>query len=88
LTLKIADAYHAGEIAAVDRADRNAWNARSVTLYLVVLAVVAMPVIGMVTKLSPQAFGSYIAPVTGIAGTVVGYWFGTLNRPGGRDNST
>jgi hypothetical protein len=42
---------------------------------------VGMPVIAMVTKLDPQTFGSYIAPVTGIAGTVVGYWFGTLGRP-------
>ncbi|HTZ92701.1 MAG TPA: hypothetical protein VMB74_09930 [Streptosporangiaceae bacterium] len=82
---RMAEAYAAGARAAVDRADRNNWNARSITLYLVVLAVVIMPVIAMTTKLSPQTFGSYIAPVTGIAGTVVGYWFGTLDRPGGRD---
>jgi hypothetical protein len=79
---RLANAYHAGVNAAVDQADRSNFNARSITLYLVVLAVVAMPAIAMITNLSPQAFGSYIAPVTGIAGTVVGYWFGTLNRPG------
>jgi hypothetical protein len=28
-----------------------------------------------------ESFGTYIAPVTGIAGTVVGYWFGTVDRP-------
>jgi len=83
---RIADAYRAGGRAAVDRADRNNWNARSITLYLVVLAVVAMPAIAMIIKLSPQTFGSYIAPVTGIAGTVVGYWFGTIDRSAGRDD--
>ena len=87
LNERIANAYHTGESSAVDRADRHAWNARSVTLYLVVLAVVAMPAIAMATKLNPQTFGSYIAPVTGIAGTVVGYWFGALSRSGGRNSS-
>jgi hypothetical protein len=84
---RLANAYRAGANAAVDRADRNNFNARSITLYLVVLAVVAMPAIAMIINLSPQAFGSYIAPVTGIAGTVVGYWFGTLSRPGRSRNS-
>jgi hypothetical protein len=79
---RLAGAYNAGANAAIDRADRNNFNARSVTLYLVVLAVVAMPAIAMIINLNPQTFGSYIAPVTGIAGTVVGYWFGTLSRPG------
>ncbi|GAA1035739.1 hypothetical protein GCM10009557_44520 [Virgisporangium ochraceum] len=80
LNARLREAYQEGADTAVDRADRNAWNARSITLYLVVLGVVAMPVIAMVTSLDPQAFGSYIAPVTGIAGTVVGYWFGALRR--------
>lgn len=82
---RITNAYRAGGLAAVDRADRNSWNARSITLYLVVLAVVTMPAVAMVIKLNPQTFGSYIAPVTGIAGTVVGYWFGTIDRSSGRD---
>jgi hypothetical protein len=77
---RLANAYDAGANAAVDQADRSNFNARSITLYLVVLAVVAMPAIAMIIKLSPEAFGSYIAPVTGIAGTVVGYWFGTLSK--------
>jgi hypothetical protein len=77
---RLAKAYEAGENTAVEQADRSNYNARSITLYLVVLAVVAMPVIAMIIKLNPQAFGSYIAPVTGIAGTVVGYWFGALSR--------
>jgi hypothetical protein len=81
LDRQLVEAYRAGAEGAVERADRNAWNARSVTLYLVVLAVVAMPAIAMLTGLDPQTFGSYIAPVTGIAGTVVGYWFGALSRP-------
>jgi hypothetical protein len=78
---RLAKAYHDGASDAVDRADRSNFNARSITLYLVVLAVVAMPFIAMLAHLDPQTFGSYIAPVTGIAGTVVGYWFGALSRP-------
>ncbi len=80
---RLAQAYNAGANAAVDRADRSNYNARSITLYLVVLAVVAMPAIAMIIKLNPQTFGSYIAPVTGIAGTeaCVSGSFG-MRRPG------
>lgn len=53
-------------------------------LLLVVLAVVAMPVIAILIGLSPEDFGAYIAPVTGIAGTVVGYWFGSADRESGK----
>jgi hypothetical protein len=45
-----------------------------------VLAVVQMPIVAIIAGLSPQDFGSYIAPVTAIAATVVGYWFGERGR--------
>lgn len=80
LEKQIAGAYRAGAFAALDRADRHAWNARSLTLYLVVLAIVAMPAVAMITRIEPPVYDSYIAPVTGIACTVVNYWFGALGR--------
>jgi hypothetical protein len=73
-------AYDQGADAAVEKSERTAWNARSVALYLLVFAVVLMPVIAIVAGITPQDFGSYVAPITGIAGTVVGYWF---SRGGG-----
>ena len=79
---KLVAAFHQGVDQAVDRAELNAWNARSVALYLLVLAVVMMPPIAMIIGLEPEAFGSYIAPVTAIAGTVVGYWFGSGGTAG------
>jgi hypothetical protein len=78
-----ADAYLRGADAATDRESRSAYNTRSIVLLLVVLAVVSMPLLAMVQGLEPEKFGSYIAPITGIAGTVVGYWFGTVGRPEG-----
>lgn len=77
-------AYNGGYSAATDIETQIATNSRSYVLYLVVLAVVLMPLIAMITKVNPQTFGAYIAPVTGIAGTVVGYWFGTVDRRGDR----
>ena len=44
-------------------------------MLFVVAAVVAMPLLAIVLNIDPERFGSYIAPVTAIAGTVVGYWF-------------
>jgi hypothetical protein len=70
------DAYIRGVDNTIDQEAKRAYNTRSIVLLLVVLAVVSMPVVAIFLNLSPEDFGSYIAPVTGIAGTVVGYWFG------------
>jgi hypothetical protein len=67
-------------IGAIDREAKRAYNTRSIVLLLVVLAVVLMPIVAIIAGLSPQDFGSYIAPVTAIAGTVVGHWFGERGR--------
>ncbi|MGY1669727.1 hypothetical protein [Geodermatophilus sp. SYSU D00710] len=80
LNSALAAAYNEGGNMAVRQAERTAWNARSVALYLLVFAVVLMPVIAILSGVTPQDFGSYVAPITGIAGTVVGYWF---SRSGG-----
>ena len=75
-----ADAYLKGADSAIDREAKRAYNTRSIVLLLVVLAVVLMPIVAIIAGLSPQDFGSYIAPITAIAGTVVGYWFGERGR--------
>jgi hypothetical protein len=62
--------------------------ARAIALITVVVAIVATPIYAMATSVDPESFSSYIAPVTGIAGAVVGYWFGAksgdnADSPGG-----
>ena len=61
----------------VDYETARADRARRRVLYLVVLAVVIMPVLAMTFKVDPKTFAGYIAPLGGLAGTVVGYWFGS-----------
>ena len=51
-------------------------NIRSYVLLAVVAAVVITPIYAMTVNINPQSFGQYIAPITGIAGTIIGYWFG------------
>jgi hypothetical protein len=77
---RLTDAYAAGAESAVSAEARRAVTVRGYALFGVVAAVVAMPLLAMTLGLDPQAFGSYIAPVTGIAGTVVGYWFGAVGQ--------
>jgi hypothetical protein len=84
LTTRVVDAYLQGENDTATREAQSAYNTRSLVLLLVVLAVVLMPLIAMAVRLDPQTFGSYIAPVLAITGTVVGYWFGTAERGSGR----
>jgi hypothetical protein len=73
---RIRRAYQQGSANAVSREALRSVSVRSYVL----LGVVAMPLIAMFFKLDPQAFGAYIAPVTGITGTIVGYWFGTVGQ--------
>jgi hypothetical protein len=77
---RIRRAYQQGAANAVSREALRAISTRSYVLLGVVAAVVAMPLIGMLLQLDPQAFGAYIAPITGITGTIVGYWFGTVGQ--------
>ena len=52
--------------------------ARTVTLLLVIVVLVMTPLVLMLrpVPLDPSIYAQYMAPVTGIAGTVIGYWFG------------
>ena len=80
----LKDAFEAGAQRAVSTEARRAVTVRGYVLLGVVAAVVSMPLIGMLLKLNPDTFGAFIAPVTGIAGTIVGYWFGTVGQVSGQ----
>jgi hypothetical protein len=54
---------------------RNSW-ARMIPLFLVAVAIVFYPLYGMVTHMPPQSLVQYLAPVSGLAGAIIGYWFG------------
>lgn len=55
---------------------RGSFWARMVPLFLVALAIVAYPLYGMVTHMAPQSLVQYLSPITGLAGAIIGYWFG------------
>ena len=40
-------------------------------------SVVVLVFIGVILRLPPEDFAQYIAPLTGIAGLALGYWFGS-----------
>lgn len=73
-----ADIEHQQELRRLEiRKESTGEIARSVVLLLVVLAVVLTPLLAMGWfKVSAQSFSQYVAPITGITGTVLGYWFG------------
>jgi hypothetical protein len=73
-----ADLDHQQELAKLEaRKESTGELTRSVVLFLVVLAVVLTPLLAMGwLKVPPQSFSQYVAPITGITGTVLGYWFG------------
>jgi lipopolysaccharide export LptBFGC system permease protein LptF len=50
-------------------------NVRSWVLLAIVASIIVMPAVAMATGVAAQSFSQYVAPITGIAGTVLGYWF-------------
>jgi hypothetical protein len=62
------------------QAETTADKFRSIVLVFVILAVVATPIFAMARKVDPTSFLQYVAPITAIAGTVLGYWFGNQDR--------
>ena len=53
---------------------------RGVSLMLVVIALVLYPLYALIFKVSGSTLAEVVAPVTGIAGAIVGYWFGQASR--------
>jgi hypothetical protein len=50
---------------------------RGIVILLVVAVLVLAPLVAMLVHVSPTDFSALMAPITGIAGTVIGYWFGS-----------
>ena len=55
---------------------RRAENVRGWALVAVVFAIIASPWVAMIAGVAAKDFSLYVAPVTGIAGAIIGYWFG------------
>lgn len=69
---------------AAERAQKSAEQAsqlqtffRGVPLILIVVAVIGYPLYAMIYQIPPQDLAQYVAPITGLAGAMVGYWFGS-----------
>ena len=50
---------------------------RAVLTIGLTFSVVVMVFVGVILRLPPADFAQYIAPLTGIAGLALGYWFGS-----------
>ncbi|WP_143670770.1 hypothetical protein [Streptomyces sp. OV198] len=55
---------------------RRAEGVRGWALVAVVFAIIASPWVAMITGVAAKDFSLYVTPVTGIAGAIIGYWFG------------
>jgi hypothetical protein len=53
---------------------------RGIALMLVVIAVVVYPMYALIVHIASPTLAQVIAPITGIAGAVIGYWFGQASR--------
>lgn len=73
-------AYAEGEALADAENGRRDALFRGCVLYVVVAAIVLLPFLAILLQLKPETFGSYVAPVTGIAGAIVGHRFGSGDR--------
>ena len=65
------------------RASETNARAESIRGYVVmgiVAALTVSPVVAMALDVAADEFGQLIAPVTGVAGTVIGYWFGNRQQ--------
>lgn len=62
------------------RVEAGAETVRGWVVIGIVVALITSPIMAMILSVSPQDYGQLIAPVTGIAGTVIGYWFGNRNQ--------
>jgi hypothetical protein len=55
---------------------RRAEGIRGWALVAVVFAIIASPWVAMIADVAAKDFSLYVTPVTGIAGAIIGYWFG------------
>lgn len=50
--------------------------ARMIPLFFITAAIIAYPFYGMLTHMAPQSLAQYMAPLIGLGGAIIGYWFG------------
>lgn len=55
---------------------QRAESVRGWALVAVVFSIIASPWVAMIAGITARDFSLYITPVTGIAGAIIGYWFG------------
>ncbi|EDY56879.2 MULTISPECIES: hypothetical protein [Streptomyces] len=75
--VELADRKHRADLA-FDQSGliRRAENVRGWALVAVVFAIIASPWVAMIAGVAAKDFSLYVTPVTGIAGAIIGYWFG------------
>ncbi|WP_406310205.1 hypothetical protein [Streptomyces sp. NBC_00623] len=75
--VELADRRHRADLA-YDQSGliRRAEGVRGWALVAVVFAIIASPWVAMIAGVAAKDFSLYITPVTGIAGAIIGYWFG------------
>ncbi|MFJ5882905.1 hypothetical protein [Kitasatospora cineracea] len=75
--VELKDRTHRAELAHHQVAvTRRAESIRGWALVAVVVAIVISPWAAMLSGVPANDFSMYMVPVTGIAGTIIGYWFG------------
>ncbi|MFI9218904.1 hypothetical protein [Streptomyces werraensis] len=75
--VELADRKHRADLSfqhsgLITRAE----NVRGWALVAVVFAIIASPWVAMLAGVAAKDFSLYVTPVTGIAGAIIGYWFG------------
>ncbi|MEB3966810.1 hypothetical protein OKJ48_42250 [Streptomyces kunmingensis] len=79
--VELADRRHRADLAYEQSGlVRRAEDVRGWALVAVVFAIIASPWIAMIAGVAAKDFSLYVAPVTGIAGAIIGYWFGQGQR--------
>ncbi len=75
--VELADRKHRAELAFEQSGlIRRAEGVRGWALVAVVFAIIASPWVAMIAGVAAKDFSLYVTPVTGIAGAIIGYWFG------------
>ncbi|NUR03912.1 MAG: hypothetical protein HOY79_47605 [Streptomyces sp.] len=75
--VELADRKHRADLAFEQSGlVRRAEGVRGWALVAVVFAIIASPWVAMIADVAARDFSLYVTPVTGIAGAIIGYWFG------------
>lgn len=76
--VELADRKHRAELAYEQSGlIRRAEGVRGWALVAVIFAIIASPWVAIIAGVAAKDFSLYVTPVTGIAGAIIGYWFGS-----------